>query len=311
MSYNRPKFSPCASWNASAISYNIENYADTKTDGIFINTYNTVYVVSQNYKTITLWQETSAFPIDSITCSNKDIFGVFVDTDGNVYFGVEDSRNRVIKRTTSKATVRLMTNIQGNCYGLFIDINNILYCSMRENHTIVKNSLGNTINSSLITIGTGNPGFRPNELHEPEGIFVDEFLRLYVADKKNNRIQRFNVSDLNGTTVAGIENETIELNEPTAIVLDADNYLFIVDSKNHRIIGQSPDGFRCVAGCNKSVGTQMKDPRMLSFDSLGNIYVTDKDANEVHVFLLSNNYCSKFTLNYWMNFILFLMTNLV
>ena len=194
-------------------------------------------------------------------------------------------------------------NVPDTCYGIFIDINSTLYCSMQNKLQVIKKSLNSNTNIPSIAAGNGSSSNGSYDLNQPLGIFVDDMFRLYVADTKNNRIQRFDLDELNGTTVAG-SIETITLYEPTGIVLDADNYLFIVDSKNRRIVGSGLFGFRCVAGCNNSTGTQMIDPRMLSFSPLGTICVTDKSSNKIHFFSLSSNYCSKFNF-YVLEIILF------
>ena len=65
----------------------------------------------------------------------------------------------------------------------------------------------------------------------------------------------------------------------------------------NRIIGQGPNGFRCVAGCWKYIrhrpNDQLSRPTSMSFDSDGNIYVTDTGNNRVQKFELSMHICGK------------------
>ena len=96
----------------------------------------------------------------------------------------------------------------------------------------------------------------PDSLANPRGLFVSVNFSLFVADSSYNRIQRFDVGQLNATTVAGSGAfGTISLNNPNTVVLDGNGYLFIADTGNHRIIGSGPDGFRCVAGCTNTWGS--------------------------------------------------------
>jgi hypothetical protein len=110
---------------------------------------------------------------------------------------------------------------------------------------------------------------------------------LYVADNGNNKIQKFSFGQLNGTTVAGDgTSNTIILSGPTAVALVADGYLFIVDNSNNRIVGSGPNGFRCLVACSGSYGfqsNQLMTPRSLSFDSYGNIFVTDTGNSRVRL----------------------------
>ena len=120
---------------------------------------------------------------------------------------------------------------------------------------------------------------------------------LYVADSNNSRIQRFDFGQRNGTTVAinGLSS-LIGLNYPTGVVVDGKGYLFIVDSGNNRIIGQGPNGFRCVAGCSNTSGMnndQLSLPTSMGFDSYGNIFVADQNNSRIQRFDLATNSCSK------------------
>ncbi|CAF4448221.1 unnamed protein product [Adineta steineri] len=113
----------------------------------------------------------------------------------------------------------------------------------------------------------------------------------------NNRIQKFSLGQPNGITLAGNgATNTIVLDGPTSIVLDADGYLYIVDSNNHRIIGSDINGFRCIAGCSATAGTTPTNlwyPTTLSFDSYGNIFVTDQYNNRIQKFIIGTNTCGK------------------
>ena len=131
-------------------------------------------------------------------------------------------------------------------------------------------------------------------LHNPMGIFVSTNYSLYVADSGNNRVQRFAKDHTNATTAAdNVGAPVATLNGPSAVVLDADEFLFIVDSFNSRIIGQGPQGFRCIAGCsviNGSAGDQLSMPSSLSFDSHGNIFVADTGNNRIQQFELAKKF---------------------
>ncbi|CAF1572006.1 unnamed protein product, partial [Adineta steineri] len=140
--------------------------------------------------------------------------------------------------------------------------------------------------------GTGIVGATPSTLNAPCGIFVDNNLNLYVADNSNSRIQKFASGQINGTKVP---TGTIILSYPTGIVLDFDGYLFIVDQVNYRVIGSGPYGYRCIAACSGTAGSsssQLYYPYSLSFDSYGNIFVSDLGNHRIQKFLLMTNECN-------------------
>jgi hypothetical protein len=70
-----------------------------------------------------------------------------------------------------------------------------------------------------------------------------------------------------------------------------------VDSGNHRIVKSGLNGFQCLAGCSGFSGlasNQLNGPWSLSFDSYGNIFVTDQGNNRIQKFILSINSSGKF-----------------
>ncbi len=97
--------------------------------------------------------------------------------------------------------------------------------------------------------GINLPGSSSNRLDGPAGIFVDINFDLYVADSTNSRIQLFHLGELNGTKIV-MKGLTSPLKDPRGVVIDGDGYLYIVDSSpNSRIVGEGPDGFRCLVEC--------------------------------------------------------------
>jgi len=114
-----------------------------------------------------------------------------------------------------------------------------------------------------------------------------------VCSSINNNIlllQLFRLNQRNGITVVGSGSAklTIELYGPSGIVLDGDQHLFIVEKDNSRIIGSDENGFRCI-------NEKLSSPITMSFDSYGNIYVTDRDNHRVQK-ILKNQLDSKFLL---------------
>jgi sugar lactone lactonase YvrE len=156
----------------------------------------------------------------------------------------------------------------------------------------------NTPTSAFATIaGGGGPGSASTQLNSPSGIFVTSNFQLYVADCTNNRIQRFQLGNLTGTTVSlnGLTGSNT-LSCPTGVVMDADGYLFILDSSNNRIVGSNANGFRCVAACSATSGStadKLSSAWSLSFDNLGNIFVADSRSSRIQKFLLATNTCGK------------------
>ena len=286
VSFNQPRFRINATWNSNAMTF-----VGKEPVGIFINSNNSIYITDVNADKIHIWQnENDLNPTKTISGNLSDPFSLFVTTNGDIYVDNGYSNGRVDKWIRENERWISVMNVSSACYGLFVDIYENLYCSMGDNERVDKN--WSTI------AGTGVLGSQSDMLNNPCGIFVDINLDLYVADSGNNRIQLFRLNQRNGITVVGKGSAklTIELNLPSGIVLDGDQHLFIVDSGNHRIVGSDENGFRCIFGCSGFGRTNDKltYPRAISFDSYGNIYVTDFGNNRMQKIFLSKKSDSKF-----------------
>jgi hypothetical protein len=263
--------------------------------GIFVDINNTVYAAAFSLNQVKVWLENSTTPTRIISRRLSNPMGLFVKTTGDIYVNNGANRRVDMWALNAEESVSVMT-AGGECNGLFIDINNTLYCSMSNLHKVVKRSLNSSSIIPIIAAGTGSAGSTSNQLDQPFGIFVDTNFDLYVADCKNNRIQRFSSGQSNGITVAGNGTSApITLNCPRGIMLDGDGYLFIVHD-DYRIIYSGLNGFRCVGGCSgtsSSTSSQMSKLRGLAFDSYGNIFVTDFTNGRILKFILATNSCGE------------------
>ncbi len=294
-SYNQPKFCLNINWNPNAITLE-NNVADSQLYGIYINTNNTVYATDSKNGQILIWFNQSINLTNTISNIN-DPFTVFVTNNSDIYVGDGSGTGQVNKWTFNTSTSILTMDVNSICYGLFVDISNTLYCSIPDYHQVVKKWLDDGMITSTIAAGSNSPGATPDKLNSPRGIFVSINFDLYVADCNNDRVQLFQLGQLNAITVAGNQvSQTITLSCPTGVVLDADNYLFIVDSGNHRIIGSGPTGFRCLVGCfgSGSAPNQLYYPQSMAFDSYGNIFVTDRNNSRIQKFVVATNSCSEY-----------------
>jgi hypothetical protein len=288
--YNRPKFSPSASWNPNATTFaNISTVGSQPYD-VFVDLNNTVYVAAKSLNQVLVWSQGSNTPTRNISGGLNNPSGIFVTNNGDVYVDNWAYNGQVDMWTSNATNSVVVMNVTSRCRSLFIDINNTLYCANDAQNQVVKASLNTGSTTVTLAAGNGNLGSGVYMLYWPNGIFVDFNLNLYVADYGNNRIQFFQTGRLNGSTIAGTGSSgTIALNGPIDVVLDFDGYLFITDSGNNRIVGSGPSGYRCIVGCTGSGGTasnQFSGPSKLAFDNYGNLFVVDSPNNRIQKFVL-------------------------
>ena len=247
--------------------------------------------------TIGIWFDGSINPWKIIPDGLSSPENLFVTLTGDIYIVNSYPNNCVDKFTSNLTNSTTVMYFSDDCYGFFIDIYDNLYCSLSDIQQVVMKPLGSSVNTLNAVAGTACPGNLSTMLNNPSGIFVDINLNLYVADAGNNRIQMFPAGQLSAITKAGNGvSDPFTLYMPNAVILDADGYLFIVDSGNNRILGQDRNGFRCLVGCSGSAGSesdQLNTPTFISFDTYGNMFVTDALNSRIQKFLLETNSSGK------------------
>ena len=297
VSYNRPTFSVCATWDPNAITFADFNTLGNTVTGIFVTTNNTVYATSSGLHSVLVWPEGSNNATKTIFTNLSTPYSIFVTSNGDVYADDGASNLQVRKWTKSTGNITTAMFVGGVCGGLFVDIYESLYCSHPSFHQILKKTVDSDANTSAVVAGNGTTGSASYMLSTPYGIFVDIDLSLYVADYGNNRIQLFRAGQSSGTTVAGNGAPgTIILDRPDIVLLDGAGYVFIVDQAHCRVVGSGPNGFRCVVGCSGTTGAtanRLSSPFGLSFDSHGNLFVSDTLNNRIQKFMLARNACGE------------------
>lgn len=120
--------------------------------------------------------------------------------------------------------------------GLFYhEDNQTFYISNQESHSIVEWINGHSSARQVVAGIPGSSGPNSTQLNNPKGILLDQDQNLYVADSKNNRIQRFCLYSSKGITIAGEGAHGTQLNSPSDIAFDAAYNLYVVDTNNSRI----------------------------------------------------------------------------
>ena len=120
--------------------------------------------------------------------------GIAIDTENNVY--VADSYNSRVQKFDASGNFLMKWGVNGKeegqltqAFGIYIDVNGYVYVTSRGdgNESIQKfSSEGSFIFKIGNSVGSDNGQFS-----NPEGIAVDAFGNIYVADKNNARIQKF------------------------------------------------------------------------------------------------------------------------
>ena len=296
---HRLVLSRCAAWNPNATTVIDSNSITSRPDGIFIAVNDTVYVAVPGMHQAQMWLDGGINATRVFNASGTGPSDVFVTSGGVIYVDNGALEHRVDKWTVNASSATTAMWVNGTCFGLFVDIHDNLYCSSEAYESrVTKRWLNGPLTDTIVVAGNGTVGSTSEMLDGPRGIFVDLNLRVYVADCRNNRIQLFPYGQSNGTTVAGNgATGSMNLNCPVDVILDANEYLFIADYESHRIIAAGPHGSRCIVGCTGTFGAtpdRLQHPTSLSFDSKGNLFVSDGSNNRIQKFLIVTNSCGTY-----------------
>jgi len=131
---------------------------------------------------------------------------------------------------------------------------------------------------------------------DPQGIAVDTFGNVYVADSENHRIRKITPSGI-VTTLAGSGNgayadgigTTASFYHPARLTVDAYGNVFVGDTDNNRIRKISPSGVvTTLAGSGigayadgNTTAASFYKPHGVAVDASGNVFVADKNNHRI------------------------------
>jgi sugar lactone lactonase YvrE len=191
-----------------------------------------------------------------------------------------------------------------NPWAVALDKQGNLYIADADNHRIRKVDTGGTI-TTIAGNGTqgsaGDGGAAVNaELNYPDGVAIDGFGNLYIADVGSNTIRKVDItgtiSKVAGTTgqagFSGDGGRAIEakLNAPKRVTVTRTGIIYVVDKGNDRIRKIDINGIiTTVVGNGKgyggdggsATGALLNSPSDVAIDSSGNLFIADTENHRI------------------------------
>ncbi|MBI4751529.1 MAG: DUF11 domain-containing protein [Acidobacteria bacterium] len=181
--------------------------------------------------------------------------GVALDVLGNLYVA-DTGNNRVLRfnnGTPGPAVVLATSGVGGGQVrsprGIAVDVNFNLYITDRDNNRVIKITNCNTVGTpNTGTTFVAGPGSGSSQVRNPEGVAVDNFSNVYVADTGNSRVLAYPGGNPAAATVmtTGTGSSMGQVNKPEGVTIcrfetgtfAGQSFMAVGDTSNNRIVGQ-------------------------------------------------------------------------
>lgn len=236
--------------------------------------------------------------------------GLATDSIGNVY--VADENNYAIRKITPAGLVTTLAGSGSPGFnnglgaaasfsrprGVAVDSSGNVFVADQNNSAIRKitsSGLVSTLAGSS-SAGSGNGVSSTASFNQPRGVAVDSNGNVFVADQNNRVIRKITsaglVSTLAGSGSAGFSNgigSIASFSDPYGVAVDGNGNVLVADKNNNAIRKITPTGaVSTLAGIGSSgftngsgIITRFNTPSGVTVDSIGNVYVADKDNNAI------------------------------
>ena len=209
----------------------------------------------------------------------------------NIFLQISFTAVSILGFSNANAQCTAILSAPGTCatQTITVSVNKPTSKIVWKNNGTIVSTVNSTWNSSGSTVAGGNGnGSNANQLAQPSGIAIDANRNIYIADKNNNRIQKWAPGATTGTTVAGGNgsgNAANQLKDPVGVAVDASGNIYICDNGNNRIQKWAPGATTgtTVAGGNGNgnAANQLDQPVAICLDASNNIYIADYNNDRI------------------------------
>ena len=158
-----------------------------------------------------------------------------------------DSIESVLRWNPTGITIAGVSTVSGTDnmhldipFGLALDYKGTIFIADFNNHRIQRFHLGISLNGTTVAGGNGQ-GSAKNQLNNPASVCISTITNsIYIADKGNNRVQRWTSQFTFGVTIAGngasTSNASTSIENPMDIRINRnETALYVSESAYNRI----------------------------------------------------------------------------
>ncbi len=222
-----------------------------------------------------------------------------------------------VTRTVNTGGISAAT--MNNPNSVYVDANGTLWVADRDNHRVLRfDNASSKLTGANADGVLGQPNFTSNTagttaglFNTPASVFVDGSDRVWVADRVNNRVLRFDnaLSLPNGSNANGVLGQSdfisgnsgltaSTMDAPWGVYVDATGILWVAERNNNRVLrfdnasglanGSAANGVLgqtdFVTGSSGLSQSKFDGPRGVFMDGMGRLFVGDEGNSRVIVF---------------------------
>ena len=165
----------------------------------------------------------------------------------------------------------------------------------------------NTLKTTAVptyTFSFGSAGTGSGQFNRPVAMAVDAAGNVWVADKENDRLEKFNPKGEYLAQIGSPGASNGQLNEPRGVAIDAAGNIWVADAANHRIEEFSAAGayIRQIGPGESATDGTLQIPSGIAIGREGHIFVTDQGLKQVREYLSTPKADGKYFVKRWTGF---------
>lgn len=158
---------------------------------------------------------------------------IAVDSKDNIY--VVDSGNSRVKKYTTAGALQMQWGTRGTSDGSFIMPSAVAVSPDDEIYVLDRVRVQKFSPEGTFLQAWGKAGTGEGEFNRAQGMFIDSYGYVYVADSGNNRVQKFDAGGKLIALLGGTGTGDGQMAYPCGVAVNSQGHIIVVEQANNRV----------------------------------------------------------------------------